>query len=120
MRYTIVLLLLVGGLVAFAGCGGGSSSPTPPPAATGEALFKANGCATCHGATGEGTAAGPSIVHHTVDQVLAQVRMPSGVMPAFDVAAISDDDLRLIADYIVGLEGEDGHDEPDHGADHAH
>ena len=65
-------------------------------------------------------ATSPSILHHSEAQVLKQVREPSGVMPAFDASRLSDAELAAIAKFVAELEGADGHDEPDHGAEHSH
>jgi mono/diheme cytochrome c family protein len=106
-------------LLFLAACGP-ANTPTPTVTAMdGSHLFATKGCAVCHGDQGQGDS-GPAIVHHTEAQVLKQVREPSGVMPAFDRAALSDAELAAIASFVAELEGSDGHDEPDHGADHAH
>jgi len=112
--FVIVALLLLGA------CDGQDNTPTPTaPAIDGAQLFVTKGCAVCHGNQGQGDT-GPAIIHHTEAQVLKQVREPSGVMPAFDAASLSDAELAAIASFVAALEGNDGHAEPDHGADHMH
>jgi mono/diheme cytochrome c family protein len=122
MHHHRLLIVLVLALSTLAACGG-SDAPTSTPVATapdGERLFVTQGCATCHGNQGEG-ASGPAVIHHSEAQVIAKVREPSGVMPSFDSTKISDAELAAIAAFIAGLDGDDhGHQEPDHGDDHAH
>ena len=85
-----------------------------PDVQAGIALFADSGCTACHGDDAAGTDIAPSLVGHTTEQVRAQVREPSGTMPAFSAEQISDDDLDRIAVYIMSLEG-DGHEHDDDG-----
>jgi mono/diheme cytochrome c family protein len=82
--------LAVAALTVLAACGG-DEDPSGPAAAAGidvdrgEDLFAAN-CAVCHGPVGEGTAAGPPLVHeiyepsHHSDESF-QIAVARGVQP---------------------------------------
>ena len=97
----LVLLLLS---VVLSACGGGSSA--------GEALYEAN-CAMCHGdgARGDGPMAAslpvkpPSILehlgHHTQAQLVGLIR--GGVPPAMPPAALTDDEVAQVIDYVWTL-----------------
>jgi hypothetical protein len=52
---------------------------------TGQSMYAKAGCETCHGANGQGTAAGPRIAGtaRDVPGFIAYVRKPTGTMPAF-------------------------------------
>lgn len=65
--------------------------------------FQAAGCAACHGQTGGG-GIGPAMGGHVAEQVIRQVRAPIGAMPLFDRTELSDDQLDLIVEFVVGLE----------------
>jgi len=65
--------------------------------------FQAAGCAACHGQTGEG-GIGPAMGGHVAEQVIRQVRAPIGAMPLFERDELSDEQLDLIVEFVVGLE----------------
>src|SRR5262245_12325806 len=69
-------------------------------AATGQAMYAKAGCATCHGANGQGTAAGPRIAGTTrqLPAFVAYVRKPTGTMPPQSAQVVSD---RALADIFA-------------------
>jgi cytochrome c551/c552 len=73
---------------------------------SGEWLYSARGCLGCHGASAEG-GVGPTLAQTQLDfeQFLDQVRQPRGIMPAFPVEVVTDDEVRAIQDYVSGLTG---------------
>ena len=75
--------------------------PTPP---AGAALYAAD-CAACHGASGQGTAAGPVIAGASVSATSAAVRNGVGIMPAYSVTQISQADLNTLASYVAAMSG---------------
>ncbi|MFC2046430.1 c-type cytochrome [Chloroflexota bacterium] len=94
------------------------ATDTPPlaavPAASmvgeGKALLADKGCASCHGANGEGVEnLGPALPGHSGEVVFNQVREPrqvpegSAQMPAFGVDQISDEELEKIVAFIESL-----------------
>lgn len=54
---TLPIVLALAWSVLFTGCGGDSGETST----SGAALFAVQGCVTCHGASGDGTALGPAI-----------------------------------------------------------
>lgn len=114
LKLAVITLILVTVAILVAACSA-DATPTPTaadPLEAGERLFRTTGCAVCHGQDALGTGAGPALPGHTAEQVLRQVRSPVGRMPAFSASQVSDEELDLIADYIVSLVGGDGHVEP--------
>lgn len=72
------------------------TGPVNPLVAQGNGIFEAHGCAGCHGATGMGTSAAPSLVSVTTKYPEAQLiallhnpnaKMRAGHMPAVDISA---------------------------------
>ena len=72
------------------------TGPVNPLVAQGKGIFEAHGCAGCHGATGTGTTAAPSLVGVTTKfpepQLIAllhnpNAKMRAGHMPAVDISA---------------------------------
>lgn len=114
VRRWMATIVLSASIAVLAACS--SATPTPTPTATtsptptpvadpieaGHTLFKANACSRCHGENAEGESA-PSLVGVTKQYVLAQVRNPTGLMPAYGESALSDANLDLIATYIASL-----------------
>ena len=70
----------------------------------GQALWESNGCYLCHG-TVAGGGVGPAVATDLVPYVaLAQyVRHPTGEMPPFSTAVLSDADLQQIYGYLKSL-----------------
>ena len=98
-------------IVVMAACGASPTPNTPastapatsaPNAQAGLDLYRAKGCASCHGQNAGG-GIGPSLAGKTRDQVFAQVRNPTGLMPAYGVDAISDAQLEQIVAFIESL-----------------
>lgn len=109
--------------LVLAACG---ATPGPPADATdvaapatvsaasaveeGKALLADKGCASCHGASGEGVEnLGPALPGHSREAVFGQVREPRQVpegsmqMPSFGVDQISDEELEKIVAFIESL-----------------
>lgn len=67
------------------------------------ALFASQQCATCHGAAGEGgagvklTAGLP--MQRSVEQIAAQIKNGSGVMPGFQ-GKLTDEQIQELAKYV--------------------
>ncbi len=88
--------------------GGGTTVPpgggtTIPPAPTGIAVPYATFRASCHGAEGLGTPAGPDIAGEGFDETFLTVRNGDGTMPAYPATLISDAVLTDLADYVAQL-----------------
>ena len=71
----------------------------------GKAAFVAHGCWQCHGFEGQGsvTTSGGRVIADTqlpADAFAAYVRKPSGAMPPFSAAILSDADLADIYAYL--------------------
>ncbi len=60
------------------------------------------GCATCHGAQGEGTALGPGVATGALSlaDFTAYLRQPAGTMPAYPAAALSPEAVREMYAYL--------------------
>jgi mono/diheme cytochrome c family protein len=71
----------------------------------GEVLYNVVGCYTCHGRVGQGAYTGPTLAsrHLSAEAIAGYVRAPSGVMPPYSAALVSDDDLRAISAYLDSL-----------------
>lgn len=74
---------------------------------TGSALFLDN-CSGCHSATAGGDSVGggqiaPNLMPATPTQVGEAIRIGPGLMPVFDPATLSDDDVDSIAAYLQWL-----------------
>lgn len=77
------------------------SSATFAAGTSGEAIFKAK-CASCHPNGGNVMKPKETIKGIKSSQkIITQVRKGGGGMPAFDAKAISDADVKLLADYIM-------------------
>jgi ubiquinol-cytochrome c reductase cytochrome b subunit len=82
------------------------TGPVNPQVAHGKGIFEAHGCSGCHGATGMGTSAAPTLVGVTTKFPQAQLigllhdpsaKMRAGHMPAVD---ISTDDMSALLAYL--------------------
>ncbi len=66
----------------------------------------ANNCAACHGASGEGRGAAPSLAgvydRHTAEEVETTIRQGRSGMPAFD-ATLSDEQIDHVLAYVAQL-----------------
>jgi mono/diheme cytochrome c family protein len=101
---------VVGSMVMWAGACGGED--LTPELAAGRDLYAAH-CAMCHGerALGDGPMAAnlpvppPSLMqhlgHHTSAQLVGLIK--GGVPPAMPPAAITEDEVRLVIDYVWSL-----------------
>ena len=103
-----VLLLVL--TLSLSACGGSDSSDDSAAAAgdsqanAAHDLFAAKGCAECHGADGEGTDTAPVALADTrmiIQQFQTRVRNGRGsAMPAHTPDQISDDEIRVIYDWL--------------------
>ncbi len=107
-RKLIPLLTLAALVLAACGTSPAQSGAVAAAPAKGQEVFKTN-CGECHGNDGGGTDEAPALAGHTADEVTKQVRTPEGDMKAIPPDKLSDTDLALIAQYIVGLGGKDAH-----------
>jgi len=104
-------LALAAGFLAF-GCGPGED----PDLVAGRSLYEAN-CATCHGerALGDGPMAASlpvkpvSLVEHVGHHTFAELTrlVTTGIPPAMPPAQVTEEQLRLIVDYVWTLVPED-------------
>jgi mono/diheme cytochrome c family protein len=83
--------------------------PVNPLVSHGKGIFEAHGCSGCHGATGAGTTAAPTLVGITTKFPQAQLisllhdpttKMRAGHMPAVDISA---DDMSALLSYLAVL-----------------
>jgi len=96
--------------LVLAACGGGSDSGDDNPAdsdnqaSVASELFAAKGCAACHGADGDGTDNAPTSLAGTrmiIQQFQTRVRNGRGsAMPAHTPDQISDDEIRILYDWL--------------------
>lgn len=68
----------------------------------GEVMYAKAGCETCHGANGQGTAAGPPIAGTTrqLPAFVGYVRKPTGTMPPQSAQVVSDRALADIFEFV--------------------
>ena len=115
-RRLVILLAIAGAAIValVAACGDSTPSrfrtsiaqiptPTPTPTPGVRPPFVAAGCGVCHGEYAQGSAIAPALAGHSAVQIRRQVRTPRGVMPAFSVATLSDDDLDEVIEFIEHL-----------------
>jgi ubiquinol-cytochrome c reductase cytochrome c subunit len=79
---------------------------SPAPVSRGAAVYNSVGCYTCHGRVGQGSIySGPPLasLRLSAEALASYVRAPSGLMPGYSAAMVSDDDLRAIAAYLHSL-----------------
>jgi ubiquinol-cytochrome c reductase cytochrome b subunit len=85
------------------------TGPVNPLVSHGKGIFEAHGCSGCHGATGAGTTAAPTLVGITTKFPQAQLigllhdptaKMRAGHMPAVDISA---DDMSALLAYLAVL-----------------
>ncbi len=85
------------------------TGPVNPLVPRGKGIFEAHGCSGCHGATGTGTSAAPTLVGITAKFPQAQLigllhdptpKMRAGHMPAVDISA---DDMSALLAYLAVL-----------------
>lgn len=100
--------------IAYAGAGTVSAPPIPQAAPTvaplspdpavgaGERLYYSKGCVDCHGANLEFLVV-VNLPEISETAVMRQVRSPTGMMRSFSAAEISDEELREVARFIVGV-----------------
>jgi len=102
--YTRTEQILVGSPVPYTGIGlAAPVSSTANAVQRGQALFVADGCATCHGLQGQGGPVGPVIVGSKVADLRTKTSKGPGGMPAFAHDALTDDQLTAIAAYLQSL-----------------
>lgn len=88
----------------------GDQSPHETKRHGGERLFLANGCASCHGADRKGLGANPGLVglaaKYAKPVIVDVIKNGKGTMPGF--AHILEDDVQLMASYLLDLDMEGG------------
>jgi ubiquinol-cytochrome c reductase cytochrome c subunit len=80
-----------------------AASARAEDAASGQALYVAQGCYECHGGVGQGSSfSGPRLAPDVVpaEAFIVQLRQPAGDMPPYSDKVLSD---RQIADIIAFL-----------------
>jgi mono/diheme cytochrome c family protein len=77
---------------------------TGDPVHDGGLLFFQYGCATCHGAAGEGGAVGKDLTGASANKISVKVRDGPKGMPAFASDSLSDADLQKLIAYIQSSE----------------
>lgn len=72
-------------------------------------LFASAGCASCHGPDAAG-AFGPTLAGSAIafDAFLAQLRSPRGMMPPVDTGLVTDEQARVLFEWVTGLEAPEG------------
>ena len=107
-RHLVVLLAVS---LILAACGGSGSDNDAAAGDSGQGnasveLFASKGCAECHGANGEGTNAAPTPLADTrmiIQQFQTRVRNGRGsAMPAYTPDQITDEEIRVIYDWLRG------------------
>lgn len=107
----LLALLVTGGLYALlapASAEATTASTTASDIETGKKIFQAN-CATCHGASAEGTASAPSLVGvgaASVDFQVGTGRMPAqmtGAQVARKEVQFDDDQIAALAAFVASL-----------------
>ncbi|MEE9202685.1 MAG: cytochrome c [Dehalococcoidia bacterium] len=78
------------------------SACIPAEIREGERLYMHH-CSTCHGPGGWGTELGPPLHPERRGEIIQQVRNPRGRMPPLPPSALSDEELRKIANYLIYL-----------------
>jgi mono/diheme cytochrome c family protein len=73
--------------------------------ANGKSAFTSAGCVACHGAQGKGTAIGIQIAPPPLElpALITYVRQPTGKMPPFAAAAVSDQQLADIYAFLTSV-----------------
>jgi len=81
--------------------------PIKQPACTDEPIVEwmAQGCAGCHGLDGTGGAVGPNLQELPRLDFADQIRFGPKGMPAFHQLDLSDEQIQVIADYLVQVGG---------------
>lgn len=77
---------------------------TGDPLRDGGLLFFRYGCASCHGAAGEGGATGKDLTDTSTSKIEKKVRDGPKGMPAFSSDSLSDSDLEKLITYIQSSE----------------
>ena len=74
----------------------------------GAELLMQSGCAVCHGADGQGTAAGPSLDASalSLDEFIASVRQATRTMPAYAAEVVPDEELMTMFDFLAAQAAE--------------
>ena len=90
-----------GGVKPVPGTNANQNSAPSGNAAHGKTLFIADGCAECHGTSGEG-GVGPHLAPNGPPATLIStyIRHPTGVMPPYAASVVSNADVADIAAYL--------------------
>lgn len=73
----------------------------------GKRVYLANGCQNCHGSVGQGGGPGPIVADTGLpyEAYAGQMRTPQNIMPAYDAALMSEQDLADVYAYLRALPG---------------
>jgi mono/diheme cytochrome c family protein len=76
--------------------------------ARGKKVFRSHGCHICHGATGEGTSVGVSLIgigkKDSAEEIAERIRHPKTTkMPAFSKTALPEADVKAVIAYLETL-----------------
>ena len=110
----LAALTLVVGAAALIGCDKSKdATPAPQTASNGKAIYEANGCARCHGASDSASGGGraPNLskegATHDAAWIAEHIKNPKTHSPASNMPAyagkISDPELGMLAGYLAGL-----------------
>jgi ubiquinol-cytochrome c reductase cytochrome c subunit len=98
------VVLLTIAACAVACVSSGASPDRTKGVARGRQLYVADGCAQCHGYSGQGTV-GPRLAPNPIplDIFTRQMRKPRGVMPIYTSRVLSEGDLAEIYAYLKSV-----------------
>ncbi len=112
---TVALAATAGAITLFAGCGsddnggGSGSSSNTITATTGDAIFEAAGCASCHtlAAAGAKGTIGPNLDEDkpAAGEVVEKVTNGDGSMPSFK-NRMTPAQIQAVADYVASVAGQ--------------
>src|SRR5690242_13730731 len=97
-NYAICFILLLGAEPAVA------QELPRGDAKAGQVLYESAGCYECHGHSGAGSSVGPHLVEPPpLARFLAQLRLPSAVMPPYETNVLSDAQVADIYAFVQSL-----------------
>jgi ubiquinol-cytochrome c reductase cytochrome c subunit len=100
----VILFAIAVGAVACVSSGASPDRAKASGATHGRQLYVADGCAQCHGFSGQGTV-GPRLAPNPIplDIFTRQMRNPRGVMPIYTSRVLSESDLADIYTYLKSV-----------------
>jgi mono/diheme cytochrome c family protein len=100
-RIVVVVALACSSLFVACGDAGGGGNGLTGDATAGKALYETN-CASCHGATGEGTGQFPSVVGEGGSEAIEIVTNGEDAMPAFG-GELTEQEIADVVAYVETL-----------------